>query len=80
MSSDIQGGEGGAGAYILTKKPRTRAFVIHADLPQWVHKRGAQKIPRKDLMRSTASCLDEALGLAHALDLAVEGSRVIKLQ
>ena len=31
-------------------------------------------------MRSTASCLGEALGLAHALDLDIEGSRVIKLQ
>ncbi len=79
MSLDLRGGEG-AEFYNLTEKPRTRAFVIHVDLPQWASARGKNKAPRKDIMRSTASCLDEALGLAHALDLDVVASQVIKVQ
>jgi GTP-binding protein HflX len=79
LSLNLQGDEG-SGFDNLTEKPRTRAFVIHADLPQWSNAKRQHRVLRKDIMRSTVSCLDEALGLAHALDLDVVASRIIKIQ
>jgi len=79
LSSDSRAGDD-ANSQNLTEKPRTRAFIIHADLPQWAAAKAGNRAPRRDVTRSTVSCLDEALGLAHALALEIAASRIIKIQ
>ncbi len=62
-----------------TKEKNTRAFVLHPDILQKTRQKSEKSGPRQDVMRSVASRLDEALGLARALGLDIVAGEVVRV-